>query len=58
VVARARHLEVPADGDQSGPPNQFETVDITVRVAMAALIVGELGGFAVLLAGFVAGQFF
>lgn len=38
--------------------NQFENVDTTVRLAMASLIVGEIGGFAVLLAGFVTGQFF
>ena len=38
--------------------NQFERVDTTVRVAMAALIVGEIGGTAVLVAGFVAAQFF
>ncbi|ORB30133.1 hypothetical protein [Mycolicibacterium parafortuitum] len=38
--------------------NQFERVDTTVRVAMAALIVGEIGGTAVLVAGFVTAQFF
>lgn len=38
--------------------NQFEHVDTTIRVAMTALIVGEIGGFSVLLTGFVAGQFF
>lgn len=38
--------------------NQFEHIDAKTRAAMAALIVGEIGGFAVLLAGFVAGQFF
>ena len=38
--------------------NQFERVDTTVRAAMAALIVGEIGGTAVLVAGFVAAQFF
>ena len=38
--------------------NQFERVDTTLRVAMAALIVGEIGGTAVLVAGFVAAQFF
>jgi hypothetical protein len=37
-------LEVPADAN--------------TRAAMTALILGEIGGFAVLLAGFVAGQFF
>jgi hypothetical protein len=37
--------------------NQFEHVDTSIRVAMAALIVGELGGFAVLFSGFVAARF-
>lgn len=38
--------------------NQFEQIDGTLRVAMAALIVGEIGGTAVLVAGFVTAQFF
>lgn len=38
--------------------NQFEHPDRGMRVAMVLLIVGEMGGFAVLLAGFVAGQLF
>lgn len=36
--------------------NQFEHPDTGLRVAMIALIVGEVGAFAVLLAGFTAGQ--
>jgi hypothetical protein len=36
--------------------NQFERPDATLRVAMVLLIVGEIGGFAVLLAGFIDGQ--
>ena len=36
--------------------NQFENPDRALAVAMALLIVGEIGGFGVLLAGFVAGQ--
>ena len=36
--------------------NQFEHADGTTHAAMTALIIGEIGGFAVLLAGFVAGQ--
>lgn len=36
--------------------NQFENADGRLVVAMAALIAGEIGGFGVLLAGFVAGQ--
>jgi hypothetical protein len=38
--------------------NQFESPDRALRVAMVLLIVGEIGGFGVLLAGFIAGQFF
>ena len=36
--------------------NQFEHVTPALTAGMVALIVGEIGGFAVLLAGFVAGQ--
>ncbi len=36
--------------------NQFESADRALRVEMALLIVGEIGGFGVLLAGFIAGQ--
>lgn len=55
VLAIATYV---AHGIRRDTTNQFENVDTTVRVAMAALIVGEIGGFAVLLAGFVTGQFF
>jgi hypothetical protein len=37
--------------------NQFEHPDRALKVGMAALIVGEIGGFGVILAGFVVGQF-
>lgn len=37
--------------------NQFEHPTGMLHVGMVALIVGEMGGFAVLLAGFVDGQF-
>lgn len=37
--------------------NQFAHPSAMLRVGMVALIVGEMGGFAVLLAGFFAGQF-
>ncbi len=37
--------------------NQFENADGRTAVAMTLLIAGEIGGFGVLLAGFVAGQF-
>ncbi|UQX11081.1 hypothetical protein [Candidatus Mycobacterium methanotrophicum] len=36
--------------------NQFESPDRALRVQMIVLIVGEIGGFAVLLTGFIAGQ--
>jgi hypothetical protein len=36
--------------------NQFEHPDGALNVAMLALIVGEIGGFGVILAGFVVGQ--
>ncbi|OBI52140.1 hypothetical protein [Mycobacterium sp. E787] len=38
--------------------NQFERPNRGIAIAMALLIGGEIGGFAVLLAGFIAGQFF
>ena len=38
--------------------NHFEKQRATTTPAMTALIGGEIGGFAVLLAGFIAGQFF
>jgi len=37
--------------------NQFEHPDRALHASMVALIVGEVGGFAVLLAGFIDGQF-
>ncbi len=37
--------------------NQFEHPDRSLKAAMVALVVGEVGGFGVLLAGFIAGQF-
>ncbi len=36
--------------------NQFEHADRGTEVFMALLIIGEIGGFAVILAGFIAGQ--
>jgi heme/copper-type cytochrome/quinol oxidase subunit 2 len=38
--------------------NQFEHPTMALTVGMVGLIIGEVGGFAVLLAGFVAGQLF
>ena len=37
--------------------NQFEHPSGMLHAGMAALILGEMAGFAVLLAGFIAGQF-
>ena len=36
--------------------NQFEKTDRGSEISMALLIAGEIGGFGVLLAGFVYGQ--
>lgn len=55
VVAIASYIEHGARGDTT---NQFEHSTAGLRAGMAALIVGEIGGFAVLLAGFVAAQLF
>lgn len=44
-------------GARRDTTNQFEHPTATLHIGMVALIVGEMGGFAVLLAGFVAGQF-
>jgi hypothetical protein len=38
--------------------NQFEHPTTALTVGMVGLIIGEVGGFGVLLAGFVAGQLF
>lgn len=43
-------------GARRDTENQFERSDRGLRVAMALLIVGEIGGFGVILAGFVVGQ--
>lgn len=43
-------------GARRDTTNQFEHADRGLKVEMAFLIVGEIGGFAVLLAGFIAGQ--
>jgi hypothetical protein len=36
--------------------NQFENPGRATEVSMALLIAGEIGGFGVILAGFIAGQ--
>jgi hypothetical protein len=38
--------------------NEFESPDRALKVAMVALIAGEIGGFGVIFARFVVGQFF
>lgn len=43
-------------GARRDTTNQFEHADRGLVVSMAFLIVGEIGGFGVLLAGFIAGQ--
>ncbi|BBX28687.1 hypothetical protein [Mycolicibacterium alvei] len=53
VVAIGSYIEHGAKRDTT---NQFEHPTGALHAGMVALIVGEVGGFAVLLAGFVAGQ--
>lgn len=55
VVAIASYIHHGARRDTT---NQFEHPTSALHAGMVALIVGEIGGFAVLLAGFVAAQFF
>jgi preprotein translocase subunit SecG len=43
-------------GARRDTTNQFESPDRGTEVAMALLIAGEIGGFGVLLAGFIVGQ--
>ena len=45
-------------GAKQDTTNQFENPTASLHIGMWALVVGEIGGFAVLLAGFIAGQFF
>lgn len=44
-------------GARRDTDNQFAHAGAPLHLAMGALIIGEIGGFAVLLAGFVAAQF-
>lgn len=55
VVAIAAYIEHGAKRDTT---NQFENPGAALHAGMITLIVGEIGGFAVLLSGFVAAQFF
>ncbi|OBB33467.1 hypothetical protein A5792_10020 [Mycolicibacterium peregrinum] len=43
-------------GARRDTTNQFEHPNVGMHVSMALLIAGEIGGFAVLLVGFVVGQ--
>ncbi|MBU9767211.1 hypothetical protein FR943_25690 [Mycobacterium sp. TNTM28] len=54
VIAIAAYIEHGAKRDTT---NQFEHPTGALHAGMVALIVGEIGGFVVLLAGFVAAQF-
>ncbi|WP_018179293.1 hypothetical protein [Jongsikchunia kroppenstedtii] len=54
VAAIASYI---AHGLRRDTTNQFEHADAALHASMAALIIGEVGGFAVLLAGFIDGQF-
>ncbi|AGT94002.1 hypothetical protein O5Y_20890 [Rhodococcus erythropolis CCM2595] len=47
-----------AHGAMKDTDNQFESAGPPLQLGMFLLILGEVGGFAVLLAGFVKGQFF
>lgn len=53
VAAIAAYID---HGARRDTVNQFENADGRLRLAMVLLIIGEIGGFTVLLAGFVAGQ--
>lgn len=55
VVAILSYIEHGARRDTT---NQFEKPTAGLHAGMVALIVGEIGGFAVLLAGFIAAQLF
>src|ERR1700759_1372050 len=55
VGAIAAYIE---HGLKRDTDNQFAHPGRALRVEMGALVVGEVGGFGVLLAGFVAGQWF
>jgi hypothetical protein len=46
-----------AHGLKQDTDNQFAHPDRALRTGMIALVIGEVGGFGVLLAGFLAGQF-
>jgi hypothetical protein len=51
-------FEYVVHGIRRDTTNQFRASDLRAHCGHVALIIGEVGGFAVLLAGFVAGQLF
>ncbi|MEE6167313.1 MULTISPECIES: hypothetical protein [unclassified Mycolicibacterium] len=55
VVAIASYI---GHGARRDTTNQFERSTTGLHAGMVALIIGEIGGFAVLLSGFVAAQLF
>ncbi|MGV0743233.1 hypothetical protein [Mycolicibacterium sp. XJ870] len=55
VIAIAAYIQHGAKRDTT---NQFEQSSPGLHAGMLALILGEVGGFTVLLAGFIAAQFF
>lgn len=55
VVAIASYIEHGAKRDTT---NQFHGSGRALHVGMTALIIGEIGGFSVLLSGFIAAQLF
>lgn len=55
VTAIASYIRHGARRDTT---NQFEHADAALHAGMFALIAGEIGGFAVVFAGFLAAQFF
>jgi len=60
MAVSENHLAHPyiGHGMKRDTTNQFEHPDGGLHAGMLALIVAEIGGFAVLFAGFVAAQFF
>lgn len=55
VTAIASYI---AHGARRDTTNQFEHAGAALHAGMVALIAGEIGGFAVVFAGFLAAQFF
>jgi hypothetical protein len=58
VLLRRAILSYISHGARRDTTNQFENPDRGTEVAMPLLIAGEIGGFGVILAGFIVGQLF